>query len=105
MAAPGSAIDTITINGKQVIHLGAAAWPVTMLWLITVTVSINFIGGLDGLAAGIAAMACGVMAMGAFMGGAVALGLVSLALMGALCGFLFFNFNPAKIFMGDCGSM
>jgi UDP-N-acetylmuramyl pentapeptide phosphotransferase/UDP-N-acetylglucosamine-1-phosphate transferase/glycosyltransferase involved in cell wall biosynthesis len=105
LCASGTVIHTATINGRMLLDLGFAAWPLTMLWLVTVTVSINFIDGLDGLAGGIVAIACGVLAMGALMGGAVAPALVALALMGALGAFLCYNFHPAKIFMGDCGSM
>jgi hypothetical protein len=65
----------------------------------------NLIDGLDGLAAGIAAMACGVMAGLAVWQGNVILAVVMLALLGSLTGFLLFNFHPARIFMGDCGSL
>ena len=65
----------------------------------------NLIDGLDGLAAGIGAIACTVIAVLALAGGNVVLAVMMLALTGSLSGFLFFNFNPARIFMGDCGSM
>ncbi len=81
------------------------SWLVTIFWICTVTVAINFIDGLDGLAAGISAIACGVIAVIAAHNSDSILIVPSLALLGSLTGFLFFNFNPAKIFMGDCGSM
>ncbi len=81
------------------------SWLVTIFWICTVTVAINFIDGLDGLAAGISAIACGVIAVIAAHNADSILIVPSLALLGSLTGFLFFNFNPAKIFMGDCGSM
>ena len=80
-----------------------------------VTNAVNMSDGLDGLAAGVAAIACGVIAVFAIHGSTIHTGLAesndvmmalfSLALLGGLSGFLFFNFNPAKVFMGDCGSL
>ncbi|HMB95992.1 MAG TPA: hypothetical protein VKK61_08140, partial [Tepidisphaeraceae bacterium] len=101
----GTLIQSVSINGHQLFSLGSAAWPVTLLWIIGVTVSINFIDGLDGLAAGIVALGSAVLAIGCAVGGYPLGVLLSLALCGSLCGFLFFNRNPAKIFMGDSGSM
>ena len=54
---------------------------------------------------GISAIACGVIAILAIHGGQAVMAVLMLALLGSLCGFLVFNFNPAKIFMGDCGSL
>ncbi len=102
----GVRIDTIALHGVPPVPLGPwVAWPLTMLWIISITVSINFIDGLDGLAAGIAAIACAVIAIAGFHEGESAIPLLAACLASSLCGFLFFNFNPAKIFMGDCGSM
>ncbi len=63
------------------------------------------IDGLDGLAAGIAAIVCGTLVLMALWSGQAAMAVLMLALLGCVTGFLFFNFYPAKIFMGDCGSM
>ncbi len=101
----GCLIQSLVIGPSFHINLGWLAWPVTILWIVGITVSINFIDGLDGLAAGIAAMTCAVLGVMAFNRGDVASVMLSMALMGSLVGFLVFNFNPAKIFMGDCGSM
>ena len=103
--ASGGVVQSIIISGLHVVDFGALAWPVTILWLVGVTVSINFIDGLDGLAGGIVAIACGVLAVGSSVGGFPLPALLVLSLLGALSGFLIFNFYPAKIFMGDCGSM
>lgn len=100
----GGRIETIPL-GAASIALGHLSWPVTMLWIIGVTVAMNFIDGLDGLASGIAALACAVLALVAAAAGCMPLVILALALLGALCGFLVFNFNPARVFMGDCGSM
>jgi hypothetical protein len=78
---------------------------VTMVWLVGVTNAVNLIDGLDGLAAGISAIACGVIAVMAVLAGNVILAIIMLAMLGSLAGFLCFNFNPARIFMGDCGSL
>lgn len=101
----GVRIQYISLAGGSVMNLGWLSWPITVLWIVAVTVGINFIDGLDGLAAGISAIVCGVVTIVALYAGQAVLAVLMLALLGSLTGFLFFNFNPAKIFMGDCGSM
>ena len=84
-----------------------AAWlslPLTVLWIVGITNAINLIDGLDGLAAGVVFCAAATNLVVAAIGGHTMVALVMSALMGALLGFLFFNFNPATIFMGDSGS-
>ena len=105
ICASGSRIDSISIATWFELDFGLVAWPLTILWIIGITVGVNFIDGLDGLAAGISAIACAVIAVFAFNSGQPLMAVIMLALLGSLSGFLFFNFNPAKIFMGDCGSM
>ena len=85
--------------------LGWFSWPLTILWLVTVPVSLNFCDGLDGLAGGIATGAALVVAVIGIASGEASIGFLMLALMGALTAFLIFNFNPARIFMGDGGSL
>jgi len=101
----GGRIESINGGGRTLLELGWMSWPVTILWIVGVPVSLNFIDGLDGLAAGIASVATGALAIAAFTGGEYVMTLLLLALLGSLTGFLVFNFNPAKIFMGDCGSL
>jgi UDP-N-acetylmuramyl pentapeptide phosphotransferase/UDP-N-acetylglucosamine-1-phosphate transferase/glycosyltransferase involved in cell wall biosynthesis len=103
--ASGGAVSQIVIDGHVFLQLGVCSWPFTILWLVGVTVAVNFVDGLDGLAAGIIVIACGVLAVGAAVGGAPMTVLLATSLSAALIGFLFFNFSPAKVFMGDCGSM
>ena len=67
--------------------------------------AVNLIDGLDGLAAGVSVIAAAVLATFAFVQGQVVLAACMLAMVGALSGFLFYNSNPAKVFLGDCGSM
>jgi UDP-N-acetylmuramyl pentapeptide phosphotransferase/UDP-N-acetylglucosamine-1-phosphate transferase/glycosyltransferase involved in cell wall biosynthesis len=105
LCSSGATINEMSIKGVVFLDFGSASWLVTILWLVAVTVSVNFIDGLDGLAAGVTAIAAGVLAFGASITGNTPVALIALVLMGSLCGFLFHNFNPAKVFMGDCGSM
>jgi UDP-GlcNAc:undecaprenyl-phosphate GlcNAc-1-phosphate transferase len=77
---------------------------VTVLWIVGVTNAVNLIDGLDGLAAGVTFFAAFTSFVIASISGSVFVALTMAALMGALIGFLFFNFNPARIFMGDSGS-
>ncbi len=79
--------------------------PLTIFWIVGVTNAINLIDGLDGLAAGVSAIAIGtILVMGIIMGNSAVI-LLSTVLLGGIIGFLFFNFHPAKIFMGDSGSL
>lgn len=76
----------------------------TVLWIVFITNAVNFIDGLDGLAAGVSAIMSVSLVFIAVRVGEYSVAVVGLALMGACFGFLPFNFNPAKIFMGDTGS-
>jgi UDP-GlcNAc:undecaprenyl-phosphate/decaprenyl-phosphate GlcNAc-1-phosphate transferase len=78
---------------------------ITVIWLIGITNAINLLDNMDGLAAGISVIAAISLAVGFSAGGQGAELLFVAAFIGALLGFLVFNFNPASIFMGDCGSM
>jgi UDP-GlcNAc:undecaprenyl-phosphate GlcNAc-1-phosphate transferase len=79
--------------------------PLTIFWVIAITNAFNLIDGLDGLAAGSALFSTLVMFVVAILGNASLLSLITLALAGAALGFLRYNFNPATIFLGDCGSL
>ena len=78
---------------------------ITAFWIIGITNAINLLDNMDGLAAGIAAIAAFSLALGFGAGSNPADLLLVCAFVGALAGFLIFNFNPASIFMGDSGSM
>jgi len=101
----GVRINSVNFANIFTVEFGLFSFPVTIFWILSITNAINLIDGLDGLAAGISAIACGVIAAFAFFSGQPLMVVFMLALLGSLCGFLFFNFNPARIFMGDCGSM
>ncbi|HEY0460343.1 MAG TPA: hypothetical protein VGC97_14490 [Pyrinomonadaceae bacterium] len=78
---------------------------ITVIWVIGITNAINLLDNMDGLAAGISAIAALSLAVGFGSSGQAEELLFVTAFIGALLGFLVFNFNPASIFMGDCGSM
>jgi UDP-GlcNAc:undecaprenyl-phosphate GlcNAc-1-phosphate transferase len=81
------------------------AFLVTVIWIVGITNTINLIDGLDGLAAGITCISCLSVAYTAYVTAREVTCLLILALAGATLGFLIWNFYPAKIFMGDAGSM
>jgi UDP-GlcNAc:undecaprenyl-phosphate/decaprenyl-phosphate GlcNAc-1-phosphate transferase len=81
------------------------AIPLTVLWILTVTNALNIIDIMDGLAAGISAIAALSIAIANFMAGRYAVCLLSVILAGAILGFLRHNFHPAKIYLGDAGSL
>lgn len=101
----GIQIDFITIPNGDIIHFGWTAIPITILWIVAITNAINFIDGLDGLAAGISSIATITISVLALSLGHPIIALLGLILLGSTLGFLVFNFYPAKIFMGDTGSM
>jgi UDP-GlcNAc:undecaprenyl-phosphate/decaprenyl-phosphate GlcNAc-1-phosphate transferase len=78
---------------------------VTILWLVGITNAMNLLDGLDGLAGGIALIAGICLALSFFIEDKMPEMILALVFAGAVAGFLFFNFSPASIFMGDCGSM
>ena len=79
--------------------------PLSILWLVGCTNAFNLIDGLDGLAAGVGLFATITMLLAAFANHNLQLALVTMPLAGALIGFLRYNFNPASVFLGDCGSL
>ncbi len=86
----------------HIIDLGFWSWPVTVLWIVSMTNLINLIDGMDGLAGGISLM---LMLLLTVVGGAMnSVSFVAAGMTGALVAFLRFNFPPAKIYMGDGGA-
>jgi len=79
--------------------------PFTILWVLGITNAFNLIDGLDGLAAGSALFSTLVVFVAALLSDSPLVSLMTLVLAGAILGFLRFNFNPATIFLGDCGSL
>lgn len=88
-----------------VLNVEIIDFPLTILWIVGITNAFNLIDGLDGLTSGVATIACiAIFAVSAHSGQYVA-AILSLIVAGALVGFLRYNFNPAKIFLGDSGSL
>ncbi len=85
-------------------HLGIFAAPVTIIWIVGITNAVNLIDGLDGLAVGVSSIAAVTMLAVAMLTGEMAIAVTMGALAGACVGFMPYNLNPAKIFMGDTGS-
>jgi UDP-GlcNAc:undecaprenyl-phosphate GlcNAc-1-phosphate transferase len=79
--------------------------PLTIVWLVGCANAFNLIDGLDGLAVGVGIFATATALFSALLSGNIALALMTAPLLGALLGFLPYNFSPASIFMGDCGSL
>lgn len=92
------------ISSSGVIELGFWSVPLTILWIVGVTNAVNLIDGLDGLAAGVSSIACMSLFCISLIVGEYEVALITAALTGCCFGFLPYNFNPAKIFMGDTGS-
>lgn len=100
----GFRIQAISLPFFDSLDMGVFALIVTVIWIVGVTNAVNLIDGLDGLAAGIVFCAAGTNLIVAAIGGSVLVAVTMAATMGSLFGFLFYNFNPAKIYMGDSGS-
>ncbi|RME13201.1 MAG: undecaprenyl/decaprenyl-phosphate alpha-N-acetylglucosaminyl 1-phosphate transferase, partial [Ardenticatenia bacterium] len=79
-------------------------WPLTIFWFTGTLNTINWLDGLDGLAAGVVAIASAVFAAHMIRLGQYSVALLALALLGATLGFLPYNFNPARTFMGTTGA-
>ncbi len=96
------------ISSTGVLELGWIGYPLTVLWIVAVTNALNLIDGLDGLAIGVASISsitllCIALLLSEFV--AVELIVLTSALTGACLGFFPYNFNPAKLFMGDTGAL
>lgn len=81
------------------------AWPVSLLWIVGVTNALNLIDGLDGLSAGVGGIIAGALTIICWQAEQWLGVVVGLALFGALLGYLPYNFPPARIFLGDTGSL
>jgi UDP-GlcNAc:undecaprenyl-phosphate GlcNAc-1-phosphate transferase len=101
----GFRIEILTHPLGGEIELGLMSLPLTVLWIVGITNAVNLIDGLDGLATGIALITSMAVATIAFVRAELGVTAAGVALAGSLLGFLRFNFNPARIFLGDSGSM
>ena len=90
----------VSIFGHQALNIA-----ITIIWVLFITNAVNFLDNMDGLSAGVTAMASAYFLLLAALSGQYLVGALTAALLGACIGFLFYNFNPASIFMGDTGSL
>lgn len=102
----GLEIHFITIPFTDtILHVGWFGLPLTLLWIVAITNAINLIDGLDGLASGVSGIAFLTLFFLSLSIGNVMTAFTSILLVGSILGFLYYNFFPAKIFMGDSGSL
>lgn len=107
VVAHGCTIQIVTnpfSSSMDYFDIGALSIPVTIIWIVAITNAVNFIDGLDGLAVGVSGISAGMMLVIALLVAENNVALIMAALMGACLGFIPYNTNPAKIFMGDTGS-
>jgi UDP-GlcNAc:undecaprenyl-phosphate GlcNAc-1-phosphate transferase len=108
LAGQGVAVFALLRSGA-VIELAevppSLRWPLAALWLLGLANAFNLLDIMDGLAAGVGALAAVALAAVAITTGQLELAATALALAGALCGFAVFNFHPARIYLGDAGSL
>ena len=98
-------IEWLTNPFGEMLYVDQFSVPLTILWVVGLTNTVNLIDGLDGLAAGVSTIASITILLVALQQNFWTVAILTAALAGAALGFLQHNFNPAKIFMGDTGSM
>ncbi len=101
----GLYIESINLPFIGQFDFGYLSIPITIIWIIGITNAINLIDGLDGLAAGVSTIALITIAVMAMIMGNIFVVATAAILAASSLGFLLFNFHPAKIFMGDTGSL
>lgn len=115
MGQLAAAFTVVFLGGLQVVFInlpfggqlefGFLSVPFTILWIVGITNAINLIDGLDGLAAGVSSIAVITISGIAMIQGNVYVASVGLIVLASTLGFLFYNFHPASIFMGDTGAL
>lgn len=101
----GILLDRLFIPVFGYVHLGWFAYPLTFFWILGLTNAVNFMDGLDGLIGGTAVIVALFFMVITFYQGSTFVYITSYTILAGAIGFLFFNFPPAKIFMGDVGSV
>jgi UDP-GlcNAc:undecaprenyl-phosphate GlcNAc-1-phosphate transferase len=102
----GLEVDFVKLPFGDAIDLNSwVGIPITILWIVGVTNAVNLIDGLDGLSAGVSGIATATIMVLSIMIGNYGVALICAVLLGSILGFLFFNFHPASIFMGDTGAL
>ena len=100
----GVRIDFLSVPFHDLLQTEWLSLPITILWLVGMANAINWIDGVDGLAAGVSGIAAVVMLIVTLFMKQPTAALIAAALAGSALGFLRYNFNPAQIFMGDGGA-
>ncbi len=103
----GVKIDTIINPFGGVFHLGLLSYPITLLWIVGICNAVNFIDGVDGLAGSVItvnSITLAIVAVSMTPSNSIS-ALIAFILAGSMLAFLAYNFNPAKIFMGDSGAL
>ncbi len=104
LVTSGVQVDAFTFPFVHRVELGGMGGPITVFAVVLLMNVVNFSDGIDGLAAGVCAISALAFAIIAFDLGRNTAGILAAITCGAALGFLIFNFNPASVFMGDCGS-
>jgi UDP-GlcNAc:undecaprenyl-phosphate GlcNAc-1-phosphate transferase len=104
LVTSGVQVEAFTFPFVHRVELGGLGGPITVFALVLLMNVVNFSDGIDGLAAGVCAISALAFAIIAFDLGRNTAGILAAITCGAALGFLIFNFNPASVFMGDCGS-
>lgn len=97
--------NPLVFVSAEYVSLGFLSIPITVIWIVAITNSVNLIDGLDGLSVGVSTISSIVMLIIALMVSDHNVAVIMAALIGACLGFLPYNFNPAKIFVGDTGAL
>ncbi len=105
VTAGGFYIKSLVIPYIGTFNLGILSYPITVLWIVGLTNALNLVDGMDGLAGGISAFAAFSLGIIMLIKGNIIGFVLSFAIFGGVIGFLVYNFPPAKIFMGDSGSL
>jgi UDP-GlcNAc:undecaprenyl-phosphate GlcNAc-1-phosphate transferase len=104
--AMGGRIEALAVPFFGIVHFPAViSFALTVFWLVAISNAFNLIDGMDGLATGAALFSSLVILIVALTGGHTVMIVVTIAICGALAGFLRYNFNPASIFLGDSGAL
>jgi UDP-GlcNAc:undecaprenyl-phosphate GlcNAc-1-phosphate transferase len=104
LVTSGVQVEAFTLPFVHHVSLGGAGGPITVVAVVFLMNIVNFSDGVDGLAAGVCAISAAAFSIIAFDLGRNTAGLLAAITCGAALGFLLFNFHPASVFMGDCGS-
>ena len=105
VVSSGLHIEYVTIPFYGKLEFGIFSYAITILWIVGITNAINLIDGLDGLAAGVSSIALATILIMSVIDNQILVIALSVILLGSTVGFLFFNFYPATIFMGDTGAL